>query len=91
MSTRREFSAGGVLYKTNGYIIKVALIAKKGKTIWCLPKGKIEKGESSQDAAVREIQEETGLTGKLIMPIGDINYCYTSPVDKAFVLKKVRF
>ncbi len=33
--------------------------------LWDLPKGKIEQGESSKDAAIREITEECGLTGKL--------------------------
>ena len=89
--TRREFSAGGVIYKKTDSIPKVALIAKKGKAVWCLPKGKIEKEESSEAAAAREIQEETGLTGRLIKLLGDVTYWYVSPADKARIFKKVRF
>jgi 8-oxo-dGTP pyrophosphatase MutT (NUDIX family) len=98
--TRREFSAGGVIYKKTDSIPKVALIArhqniggqaKKGKKVWCLPKGKIEKEESSESAAEREIREETGLTGRLIKLLGSVTYWYVSSIDKARVFKNVRF
>lgn len=89
--SRKEFSAGGVVYKKSAGAVKVALIAKKGKTVWCLPKGKIEKAETAEDAAVREIREETGLEGKLSQPLGEVTYWFVSPHDKARVFKKVRF
>jgi len=58
-------AAGGVVFNENK---ETLLIFRRGS--WDLPKGKIDKGESREDAAVREVQEETGLQqierGKLI-------------------------
>ncbi len=50
-------AAGGVVYNESG---EVLLIHRRG--YWDLPKGKIEKGETVEAAAVREVEEETGLT-----------------------------
>lgn len=91
LKTRKEFSAGGVVYKRIGLDIKVVLIARKNKKVWCLPKGKIEKGESSEEAAKREIREETGLVAALKSRLGDVAYWFVSPQDEARVFKKVRF
>jgi 8-oxo-dGTP pyrophosphatase MutT (NUDIX family) len=54
-------TAGGLVYhpQSDSYL----WIKRLG--LWDLPKGKIEQGESSKDAAIREIIEECGLTGKL--------------------------
>jgi len=49
-------AAGGVIFNPEG---KVLLIFRRGS--WDLPKGKIDEGETPQQAAVREVQEETGL------------------------------
>ena len=50
-------AAGGVVENNNGEIL---LIHRRG--FWDLPKGKIENGETIEAAAVREVEEETGLT-----------------------------
>lgn len=51
----------------------------------------MEKGEKAQETALREVQEETGLTGCLVGKLGDISYRYTSKEEKSLVLKKVSF
>lgn len=52
----RYESAGGVVVN-NG---KICLVLQPGNS-WCCPKGRIEKGETLEEAACREIREETGL------------------------------
>ncbi|MFC5873823.1 ADP-ribose pyrophosphatase YjhB, NUDIX family [Chryseobacterium arachidis] len=49
-------AAGGVVNQPNGDILFIKRLGK-----WDLPKGKMEKGESREESAVREIEEETGL------------------------------
>lgn len=52
-------AAGGVLYCTEFSSKKVLLIKRNG--FWDLPKGKLEEGESIEECAVREVEEETGV------------------------------
>ena len=96
--TRKESSAGGVVFRRMPGVTEVLLIPRNrpacrqaGRKAWCLPKGKIEKNELPQDAAAREIKEETGVSGKITGLLGDIYYKFISPQDKARVWKDVRF
>lgn len=71
-----EISAGGVVYKKTNKGIKILLI-KDSYGRWTLPKGKIEKDETPEQAALREIGEETGLSKiKIIDKLDKINYYY---------------
>ena len=86
--TIREISAGGVVLKKENSQINVALI-RPGNT-WCLPKGLIEKGESPEETCQREVQEETGIKGKILEKLGEVNYWYYSR-EKQRVKKTVYF
>jgi len=87
--TKLAFSAGGVAYRNGPEGLEVALI-NVGKA-WTLPKGLIEKGEKVEEAAKREVKEETGLQVELEKPIGTIEYWFASPKEKVRYHKKVYF
>ncbi len=58
---RSETAAGGLVYNSSNELL---LIERLGR--WDLPKGKVEKGESLEEAALREVAEETGLKGHVL-------------------------
>jgi 8-oxo-dGTP pyrophosphatase MutT (NUDIX family) len=71
----REISAGGVVYRTLRGRRMIAL-CRRWRTVWCLPKGKIERGETVREAALRETREETGLEAEILRSLGAIRYRY---------------
>jgi 8-oxo-dGTP diphosphatase len=71
-----EISAGGVIYRRRRDGPQVCLISTQGGKAWQLPKGIIEPGEQPEEAAVREVAEETGLYGELEAKLERIEYWY---------------
>ena len=51
----REYSAGGLVFDDHGRVAIIARHSRSGHLEWCLPKGHIEKGETPQQTAVREV------------------------------------
>ena len=86
MAVRREFSAGGVVVRRLRGRWWVAAIRPNGKPegVWALPKGLIDAGETGAETAVREVAEETGLTGRLEQKLGDVRYVYTRDGERIF-------
>ncbi len=68
--------------------VEVALVGRSHSGMWALPKGTPESGETLEQVAVREVQEETGLEVRLIAYIGNISYSFIH--DKIRFQKQVR-
>lgn len=85
------YSSGGVIFRKSEDHFDVGLIATKNRTVWTLPKGIIDKDESPEMAAVREIQEETGLTGSIIDKLGEKSYWFYLKDENAKCKKTVTY
>jgi 8-oxo-dGTP pyrophosphatase MutT (NUDIX family) len=79
MRTITEISASGVVFRRTQKGVQVALIVTRGGEVLSLPKGHVEPGEDLEDAALREVKEETGLVGEIIAPLGVIDFWYVWP------------
>lgn len=72
-------AAGGVVERSN----KLLFIFRNGK--WDLPKGKIDKGEVAEEAALREVEEECGISDhKITKQLPSTFHIYQSPYKKTF-------
>lgn len=86
----KEFSAGGVVYRKQDNEIELLLILDRfGKTT--LPKGHLEEGETEKEAALREVEEETGITATITgEPLGIVTYQFEVP-GKGVIIKEVTY
>ena len=67
---------------------------KSDELVWTIPKGHVEPGESSEETAVREVREETGLEADVEEKLGDVTYWYArrdAEGRAVRILKRVRF
>ncbi len=72
-----EFSAGGVVVR--GHEVAVIVPVRRdahGNRVLGLPKGHPDGAETAEEAASREVAEETGLQAELIEPLGEVRYSY---------------
>src|SRR3954466_8286166 len=99
----REFSAGGVVVRRMKHRWWIAAIEPQGRrspaskpssreSVLALPKGAVDQGETPEQSALREVHEETGVTGEIISKLKDIKYYYIrSWGDHQRVFKIVSF
>jgi len=91
---RRAVSAGGVVVDDSHDVRHVVLISRRsatGELQWTLPKGGLEEGEDLATAAVREVREETGFSGKVIDELGVIDYWFVWRPDEVRYHKFVHY
>src|SRR5713226_10052652 len=62
--------------RPNDGAVEVALVGRSRAGIWALPKGTPQPGETIEQVAIREVQEETGLKVRMIAYIGSISYSF---------------
>jgi bis(5'-nucleosidyl)-tetraphosphatase len=83
---RFEFSSGGVV-RDGEKLLLVKVENLEGKLAWTFPKGHIEKGEKAPEAALREVEEETGYRCEIVKPFDKVQYWFKK--DEQLIKKNV--
>jgi len=84
MKKAEEYAAGGIVER-RGKLLLVQVTNLKGEVKWTFPKGHLEKGEKPLDAALREVEEETGWRCEPSGKLPDVQYWFNRngrPVHK---------
>ena len=56
----------------------IGRLDRRGRLRWSLPKGHVELGETTEQAAIREVEEETGISGRITARLGSVDYTFTA-------------
>ena len=88
----RPTHAGGIVYRVEDGRAEILLVtARRRPDEWVFPKGHIEAGETPEQAALREVQEESGVTAAIIAPLDDVKIQMPSEVQlvRYFLMRAV--
>jgi 8-oxo-dGTP diphosphatase len=66
--------AGGIVACSQDGDVKILMLYRAKHDDWSFPKGHVESGESNEEAAIREVFEETGLQCKIVMNLPSLEY-----------------
>ena len=95
MKVRREISSGGVVFRRAAGRPEVAIGEQRdwrtGAQRVRLPKGHLDAGESPEQAALREVSEEMGLTARVLSGLGEASYAYEHGEPPERVEKRVHY
>ncbi|PIR85340.1 hypothetical protein COU15_01230 [Candidatus Kaiserbacteria bacterium CG10_big_fil_rev_8_21_14_0_10_45_20] len=87
----QEHSAGIILFNTDNESPSVLLVLHTRGNHWGFPKGHIEKGETPEETARRELEEETGVTTYTLLPGVSFTDAYTSQSRNKPIAKEVTY
>ncbi len=93
----RKFSAGGIVFKKVGK--KTLWLLRRpapnpgfdGNLGWNLPRGLVDDGESTEIAAVREVEEEAGVKAKIVAKLPTIKIFFTDKESRDKIMKFITF
>jgi len=71
-----EFSAGGVVVDDRGQFLLIRARDLRNRPVWTLPKGTLAPGETSEQAALREVREETGYRCEVVRDLEEVTYWF---------------
>jgi ADP-ribose pyrophosphatase YjhB (NUDIX family) len=77
MRIKYEVSAGGLVLRKNGASLDALLIGRGTPRVWSLPKGHVENRETHEQAALREVREETGCWAQILVKLSEISYWFS--------------
>ncbi len=80
----RIFSAGGIVLRKDNDDIKILVTQHSKHRGWEFPKGHLEIAETSEQAALREVAEETGMKAEVLEKAGQTQYFYFDEGTKCF-------
>ena len=86
---RFEYSAGGVVLDGTGRVLLIRARDLRNRPVWTLPKGTLTRGETSTDAALREVREETGYRCEVVRELEVVTYWFQR--DGQRIKKTVRW
>ena len=82
---KNEFSSGGIVFKDDQVLlVENSRMKNPEEKWWGFPKGHLEEGENNEEAAIREVEEETGVKSEIIEKIGQSKYVLTKNNEKIF-------
>ncbi len=91
LSTHELMSAGGVVYRAKDAAIEIVVCGRSSSSVWALPKGTPDKGETTEQTALRETREETGLEVEIQSYIRSIEYSFPLKGTVLYLHKIVHF
>lgn len=71
-----EFSAGGLVVDDQGQVLLIRARDLRNQPVWTLPKGTVIAGETSEQAALREVREETGYACEVVRELDEVTYWF---------------
>ncbi|WP_028662473.1 NUDIX hydrolase [Saccharomonospora iraqiensis] len=79
LTTVHETSAGGLVVDPGRrHAVLIGRLDRRGRLLWSLPKGHIEGDETTEQTAVREVKEETGISAHVLRELGTIDYWFVA-------------